>query len=284
MALNKETFKTRSLSAVVFVAVLLSAVYFNYWVAALFFSVIAFICFHEFGKLSEKLGAPVFKISGNLLGALTLLITPCLALHWGSIGVVAISILTLSGVMIGTTALFSKTEKPFHSACFTLFGVVYCFLPFLLLLLIPINRHFIKTSDTYQPLSILGLIFLIWANDTFAYIGGSLIGKNKMYERVSPGKTWEGTLVGVVCCIGVGFILNLAGTFDHIWIWPAIAAIVAIFGTIGDLIESLLKRQAGVKDSGTLMPGHGGALDRFDSLIVAAPVVFVFLFLISELL
>lgn len=283
MALNKETFRTRSISAAVFVIVLLSAVYFNYWIATLFFSSIAFICFHEFGKLSEKLGAPVFKITGNLLGILTLLLLISVELRLARLGVVMFGGLAMSGVIVGTTALFSKTEKPFLSACFTLFGVVYCFLPFLLLLLIPLNGQIIKTTGTYQPLSILGLIFLIWANDTFAYIGGSLMGKNKMYERVSPGKTWEGTLIGVLCCIGVGFVLNVFGIYESVWIWPAIAALVAIFGTIGDLIESLLKRQAGVKDSGTLMPGHGGALDRFDSLIVAAPVVSMFLFLISEL-
>jgi phosphatidate cytidylyltransferase len=276
MALNKQTFVTRGLSASVFVAVLLSAVYFNYWIASVFFAVVSCICFHEFGKLAEKLGTQVFKVGGYLLGGVLILFNLSSSLSEVNNSVILQVVLLLSVVMLGSIALFSKVEKPFHAACFTLFGVMYCFLPFTLLMQIPILSKTLAMQD-YQALTILGLIFLIWANDTFAYIGGSLIGKNKMYERVSPGKTWEGTLVGVVCCIGVGFILSFAGTYKNVFVWPCIAAIVGVFGTIGDLIESLLKRQAGVKDSGAIMPGHGGALDRFDSLIVAAPVVFVFL-------
>ena len=276
MALNKQTFVTRSLSASVFVVVLLSAVYFNYWIACLFFGVLSCICFHEFGKMAEKLGTQVFKGGGYLLGGVLILFNISSALLEVNNTVILQVVSLLSVVILGSIALFSKIEKPFHAACFTLFGVMYCFLPFTLLMQIPLISKTLAMQD-YQALTILGLIFLIWANDTFAYIGGSLIGKHKMYERVSPGKTWEGTLVGIVCCIGVGFILNFAGTYKEAFIWPCIAAIVAIFGTIGDLIESLLKRQAGVKDSGAIMPGHGGALDRFDSLIVATPVVFVFL-------
>ena len=126
----------------------------------------------------------------------------------------------------------------------------------------------------------MGIIFIIWSNDTFAYIGGSLMGKNKMYEKVSPGKTWEGTIIGIVLCVSVGFVLNLDHTFTSNWLWPVIALFVGVFGTIGDLVESALKRKAGVKDSGKIMPGHGGILDRFDSLLFVSP----FLFLIIKLL
>jgi phosphatidate cytidylyltransferase len=276
MALNKQTFVTRSLSASVFVLVLLSAVYFNYWIACAFFAIISCICFHEFGKLAEKLGTQVFKVGGYLLGGMLILLSLSMALSEVNSFIILHVFSLLSAIILGSIALFSKVEKPFHAACFTLFGIMYCFLPFSLLMQIPIVSKTLVMSD-YQALTILGLVFLIWANDTFAYIGGSLIGKHKMFERVSPAKTWEGTLVGVICCIGVGFILNFAGIYKEAFIWPCIAAIVAVFGTIGDLTESLMKRQAGVKDSGTIMPGHGGALDRFDSLIVAAPVVFVFL-------
>ncbi len=277
MALNKQTFVTRSISASVFAVVLLSAVYFNYWIACAFFAAASFICFHEFGKLAEKLGTQVFKVGGYLLGLVMILFNLTISLVELNTAMTLQVISLLSVIILGSIALFSSIEKPFHAACFTLFGVSYCFLPFTLLLQIPLIHSDTIGMQDYQALTILGLIFLIWANDTFAYLGGSLIGKNKLYERVSPGKTWEGTLVGVVCCIGVGFILNFAGIYQHAFVWPCIAAIVAVFGTIGDLIESLLKRQAGVKDSGAIMPGHGGALDRFDSLIVAAPVVYVFL-------
>jgi phosphatidate cytidylyltransferase len=276
MALNKQTFITRSLSATIFVAVLLGAVYFNYWIATVFFAIISCICFYEFDQLAKKLGAATFAPIGYIFGLLSLLVTPLELFQNISLATDISNFIYLLPVIIGVSALFSKTDKPIQTACFTLFGLAYCFLPFVVLLRIPL-LHEPSVEVNYQALTILGLIFLIWANDTFAYIGGSLIGKNKMIERVSPGKTWEGTIIGVLCCIGVGFILNLAGLYENMMIWPCIALLVAVFGTIGDLIESLLKRQAGVKDSGRLMPGHGGALDRFDSLIIAAPVVFVFL-------
>jgi phosphatidate cytidylyltransferase len=121
------------------------------------------------------------------------------------------------------------------------------------------------------------MYFFIWINDTGAYLVGSFIGKNKMYERISPGKTWEGTIGGVLLCIGVSFVV--AKLFPQLELkhWMAVSAIVAVFGTLGDLIESMLKRTAGVKDSGSIMPGHGGVLDRFDSLIFATPFVFTYL-------
>lgn len=284
MALNKQTFITRSLSATVFVVVLLSSVYFNFYIAWLFFSSIACICFHEFAKLSEKLGSTVFKKVTYSFGLISLLI-PLLAkgLVYMHLLPLALLLLLLSPLSIAVVALFSKKEKPIHAACFSLLGLFYCFIPFSTLLYIPILNEGLLDNWEYNPMSILGIIFLIWINDTFAYLGGSLIGKTKLYERVSPGKTWEGTLVGVICCVGLGFILNTFGTYTQTFVWPCIAAIVAVFGTIGDLIESLLKRQANVKDSGQLMPGHGGALDRFDSLIVVAPLVFAFLAVLKSM-
>ncbi len=284
MAFNKQTFITRSLSAVVFVVVLLSSVYFNFYIAWLFFSIIACICFHEFAKLSQNLGVTIFKKITYSFGAIGLLI-PLLAK-----GVVYLHLLPLASLLlilsplsIAIVALFSKNEKPIHAACFSVLGLFYCFIPFSTLLYIPVLNEGLLDNWAYNPMSILGIIFLIWTNDTFAYLGGSFIGKTKMYERVSPGKTWEGTLVGMACCIGVGFSLNTFGTYAQTFVWPCIAAIVAVFGTIGDLIESLLKRQAGVKDSGQLMPGHGGALDRFDSLIAVAPLVFTFLAILKSM-
>jgi phosphatidate cytidylyltransferase len=130
----------------------------------------------------------------------------------------------------------------------------------------------------YQPMILLGIIFLIWSNDTFAYLGGSLFGKNKMIPRISPGKTWEGTVFGVLVSFGVSFLIKNYLVKSETTIWPVLGILVPVFATIGDLVESMLKRQAGVKDSGNLMPGHGGALDRFDSLIFVTPFVVVLLY------
>jgi phosphatidate cytidylyltransferase len=135
----------------------------------------------------------------------------------------------------------------------------------------------------YNPKIIIGLFILIWTNDTFAYLVGKSIGKHKLFERVSPKKTIEGFLGGVVFAAFAGFLIsklyirpNPDFSQKSILIWTIIALIVSIFGTIGDLIESKFKRIAGVKDSGTIMPGHGGVLDRLDSVIFVAPVIFLF--------
>jgi phosphatidate cytidylyltransferase len=172
--------------------------------------------------------------------------------------------------------LFSSASDQFLSYVYTLGGILYCIVPFALLVQIPISfgNDLIPTLQ-YNYFKVVGIIFLIWANDTFAYLGGSLIGKNKLYEAVSPGKTWEGTVVGVIACVGVGFVLNLNHTFSTNYWWPLIALFVGVFGTVGDLIESQMKRKAGVKDSGSIMPGHGGILDRFDSLMFVSPFVYL---------
>ncbi|MCD0473929.1 phosphatidate cytidylyltransferase [Flavobacterium sp. EDS] len=135
----------------------------------------------------------------------------------------------------------------------------------------------------YNPKIIIGLFILIWTNDTFAYLVGKSIGKHKLFERISPKKTIEGFLGGLVFACFAGYLIsklyikpNPNFSDKSILIWTIIALIVGVFGTIGDLIESKFKRIAGVKDSGTIMPGHGGVLDRLDSVIFVAPIVFLF--------
>jgi phosphatidate cytidylyltransferase len=153
----------------------------------------------------------------------------------------------------------------------------YIILPFLLISKIPFG------SDGYNPLIIIGLFILIWTNDTFAYIVGKSIGKHKLFEKISPKKTIEGFFGGLVFAIFAGTLISIyliepKEQFSNksILIWSIIAAIVGVIGTIGDLIESKFKRIAGVKDSGKIMPGHGGILDRLDSVIFAAPFIFLF--------
>jgi len=176
--------------------------------------------------------------------------------------------------------LFRNKERPFENISLTVFGVLYAVLPFCLF-------HFIACPDSltllsfntkhYESLIVFGLFLLIWSNDTFAYLVGSFIGKHKMYERISPGKTWEGTIGGALLTVVFSaFFQNWFGVLST-KDWMVIGLIVAVFGTIGDLVESMLKRSIGVKDSGNVMPGHGGILDRFDSLIYVLPFVFLYL-------
>jgi phosphatidate cytidylyltransferase len=137
--------------------------------------------------------------------------------------------------------------------------------------------------NDYNPKIIIGLFILVWTNDTFAYIVGKSIGKNKLYEKISPKKTIEGFIGGIVFALIAGYLISkyyikASPQFSEksIIIWCSIALIVGVVGTIGDLIESKFKRIAGVKDSGKIMPGHGGILDRLDSVIFVAPIIFLF--------
>ncbi len=137
--------------------------------------------------------------------------------------------------------------------------------------------------NDYNPKIIIGLFILVWTNDTFAFIVGKSIGKNKLYEKISPKKTIEGFIGGIIFAIFAGYLISkfyikASPQFSDksILIWTSIALIVGVVGTIGDLIESKFKRIAGVKDSGKIMPGHGGILDRLDSVIFVAPIIFLF--------
>jgi phosphatidate cytidylyltransferase len=281
MALDLKTFKTRTLSAIVFAAVLIGSVCWNYYSFCFLFLTIAVWALIEFFRLAEKMGAIPFKTAGIVGGVFTFFsvsISDFNFFEYHLLNKISESLIFLVPFVTGIAFLFSKNEKPFLSLAFTLGGIFYVVLPFALLVKLPVHPQSFGIESvalSYDYFKVLGLILLIWANDTFAYIGGSLIGRNKIMERVSPGKTWEGTMVGLILTVVTGFALNYSHTYASALVWPCIAFLVGVFGTIGDLTESLMKRQAGVKDSGSIMPGHGGVLDRFDSLLFVSPLVYV---------
>ena len=188
----------------------------------------------------------------------------------------ALLIITLAIAIKCIVFLFDNTQTISKLSKY-IYLLGYIMLPFIFIIKISFG------IKDYNPKIIIGLFILIWTNDTFAYLVGKSIGKHKLFERVSPKKTIEGFLGGVVFAAFAGFLIsklyirpNPDFSQKSILIWTIIALIVSIFGTIGDLIESKFKRVAGVKDSGTIMPGHGGVLDRLDSVIFVAPVIFLF--------
>jgi phosphatidate cytidylyltransferase len=173
--------------------------------------------------------------------------------------------------------LFDDTAQSLSKLSKYIYLIGYILLPFIF-----ITKISFGIKD-YNPKIIIGLFILIWTNDTFAYLVGKSIGKHKLLERISPKKTIEGFIGGVVFAVFAGFLISklyikASPSFSEksILIWTIIALIVGIFGTIGDLIESKFKRIAGIKDSGKIMPGHGGILDRLDSVIFVAPIVYLF--------
>ncbi|WNM18720.1 phosphatidate cytidylyltransferase [Flavobacterium capsici] len=169
--------------------------------------------------------------------------------------------------------LFDNKNKPLDKLSKYIYVIGYIALPFVIITKIPFGIR------GYNPKILISIFILIWINDTFAFLVGKSIGKHKLFEKVSPKKTIEGFVGGLVFCIIGSFLVAkyyIEANPKNIYIWIIIAAIVSIFGTIGDLIESKFKRIAGVKDSGNIMPGHGGILDRLDSIIFVAPFVFLF--------
>ena len=179
------------------------------------------------------------------------------------VGLVLLAAVFLLGfVAVAVAQLWRPSEQPFRDIAYTLLPVAYIALP---LGLMP----YLNSENM-----LLAAVVLVWVCDCFAYMGGSLIGRHTMWARHSPGKTWEGTAVGVACCVLAAiFVGPLFNATPQWYDWLVIGLICAVFGTLGDLVESMLKRSVGVKDSGNIMPGHGGFLDRFDSLLVITPIV-----------
>ena len=170
--------------------------------------------------------------------------------------------------------LWNTESNPIDTWMQVSFSQLYVAVPFALLNMI------VFLDGQFRPLLVLALFVIIWVNDTFAYLTGSLLGKHRMFERVSPKKSWEGFIGGNLFALAAGYGLSYFEPALMWWQWMIFAQIVVVFGTLGDLMESLLKRTIGVKDSGSAIPGHGGWLDRFDSLIFATPIVVFYLYLI----
>ncbi len=171
--------------------------------------------------------------------------------------------------------LYSFDRYSFRAGAYTLTGVIYIALPFSLCngLVFGVQNGQIE----YTPDILLGFFILLWTNDTFAYLTGMLLGRHRLFERISPKKSWEGFFGGLICTVAASLLIAELFPVLPNYHWAAIAAIIVVFGVYGDLFESLLKRNLRIKDSGRFLPGHGGILDRFDSVLLAAPMVFFYL-------
>lgn len=181
----------------------------------------------------------------------------------------AFLLLLIPGMLV--CELYRRGPNPVASVGVTLLGVCYVALPLSLMCYIPIVG-----SETWNPWVLVACIVIVWANDVFAYLVGMAFGRHPLFERLSPKKTWEGFVGGLAGAIASGIVCSHL-LQRSLWFWVGLAAVVAVAGVLGDLVESMFKRSAGVKDSGRTIPGHGGVLDRFDALLLATPFVFVYL-------
>ncbi len=290
MAFDSKKFLVRTGSAAVFVIVLLGCILWNYYSFSALFFIVSLWGLHEFYKLMETQGIKAQKFAGFSIAALSYAAVFFMLCQNMNLAIdntrmlvaVFIFIAVLLSFLVSIIELFRNKVNPIQNIAVTISGLFYVVLPFVLLNLIacvPNNDGYLDSPLIYKPTLIISIFLLIWSNDTFAYLVGSFIGKNKMYERISPGKTWEGTIGGAILTVASSFLIYKWFGILELNDWIIISVIVAVFGTLGDLVESMLKRSVGVKDSGSIMPGHGGILDRFDSLIMVAPFVFLYLIL-----
>lgn len=262
---------TRLFSGIVYIALLLAATLYSPLSFIALFSIFLLIAVYEYCKLvntDKKLPYAIAVIGIVLFGVFPFSDT------YSNLLVCAAALFVSVGMLADLFSNKPSTPKDSTGKLVRLIG--YVIIPFLLIIKLPF------LSKTYNPNVIIGMFIMIWANDTFAYIVGKTIGKNKLFERISPKKTIEGFVGGVVFTVAGAYVLGLYFTFLTPLQWMGFAAIVAIFGTLGDLVESKLKRAAGVKDSGNIMPGHGGILDRLDSVVFAIPFLFLYYQILTE--
>lgn len=190
----------------------------------------------------------------------------------------------LAVMIIFVAEVFRNRQTPIHNIATTILGIVYVGLPMAVMAIIPMLVQVPDYTDSnWNAWYFLFYLFLVWGNDVFAYLFGITLGKHKLCERLSPKKSWEGFVGGILGSMAVGAIA--ATFFDSSYpFWIGLALVVALSSVVGDLVESMFKRDAGVKDSGKILPGHGGMLDRFDALIVSAPFAFVYLIIANSLI
>lgn len=277
MPFNSKSFLTRTASAAVFVVLLLGCVWLHPLSFIAFFAVVGFIGLFEFYRLANQVDKKPVSFLGYVLHAVSVASVFFITEADLQEGKTFLILFVLAGPLYMLVELFKAKSSVFNFPTVVL-SFLYVTIPCVLLIILSgAYKVYSGTGDFFHPEKVLGMIFFIWINDTGAYLVGSFLGKHKMYERISPGKTWEGTIGGVLLCVGLSFLMVRIFPQLPLQHWIAISVIVAVFGTLGDLVESMLKRIAGVKDSGNLMPGHGGVLDRFDSILFATPFVFVYL-------
>jgi len=267
----------RTLTGIVFVILIIGSILVSHYVFSILFLVITVFTMNEFYKLVfQGIKIEFQKVNGIVLGAILFISSSLVSLGLVQPNLLAVNLIFIIFVFI--SELYRNKANPLINISITLAGLLYIALPFSML-----NFFYtpgFRTSFT-TPNVLIGFFLILWANDSFAYLTGVSIGKHRLFERISPKKSWEGSVGGFVSGLVTAWVVSVFFKEFDLFNWIVIAAIIMILGTFGDLVESLFKRSLNVKDSGNILPGHGGLLDRFDAVLLAAPAVFVYLILIK---
>ena len=271
-----KNFIIRTLSGIVMVATLIGATLFSKLTFVLLLLAITLGGEWEFYRLAKKAGTSPQRFVGMLAGTM-MIVAAAAALH----EILAITAVLMVAFMILIPMplifeLYRKSATPIANVGITYAGVIYVALPMALLTFFPMMLG----NGEWKPWSVILYIFIIWANDVFAYLFGITLGKHRLFERISPKKSWEGFFGGLLAAMAMGFVAAKV-LHANVAMWIGLALIAAITGVFGDLVESMLKRSVDVKDSGSFIPGHGGWLDRFDALIFSVPFAFIYLVIVE---
>lgn len=260
----------RVLTATLGALIIVSGVIYGPWSYFVVFLIIAMMAQREFYRIVKTPGARPLKNWGALLGAI--LVTCSFFTAKGQISLDWLLLFIPLGMVTFVFKLFEKKEtEPFLGTAYTWLGIIYVAIPFSML-------HFVGFANGYYDYQlILGCLLLHWAHDVGAYFIGVRYGRTKLFERLSPKKSWEGSAGGAFLTLFVVFIGSYWADSLKLWEWFTIGVLVVVAGTLGDLVESQLKRSLRIKDSGKSIPGHGGFLDRFDGLLISTPFIAAFL-------
>jgi len=257
--------------------VMVGGIYWNFYSLIALFFLISMLGLDEFYKLLIKSGHVPQRKLGLLCGG-TIFLLMAISKLIGAQPALYLSFVLIACVFFAE--LYRNKQNPFQNIAYTLIGIIYIVMPFALWVSF-LKNYSSDAGVVYNPHLLLGFFFLLWTNDTGAYLVGRSIGKHKLWERISPKKTWEGFFGGLLLSIGVGYIISLFYPELHYILWMVMGVIVSCAGTMGDLVESAFKRSIDAKDSGSILPGHGGILDRFDGVFMSTPFVLVLLQLVQ---
>jgi phosphatidate cytidylyltransferase len=262
----------RTLSGAVFVIILVGGMLWNAYSFLGLFLVISLLGNLEFLNLMNKIKSEPPKILSLILGILTY--TGLAAIAVGCIDNRYLTIIVAFVLLLFVIELFRLNDSPLTNIAGSIASVIYAVVPFALLSFIAFRDG---TPESFSGEIVLSMFVLLWIFDSSAYLVGVNFGKNRLYEKISPKKSWEGAIGGLIITLALAWLFSVY--FDHLSLvqWIVLSLIVGVFGTLGDLTESMFKRAAGVKDSGNIMPGHGGVLDRFDAMLFISPIVWIYL-------
>ena len=277
----KNNFIQRAVTGVLFVTVLVGCILYSPFSFGILFTIISALSVHEFARLINQNGEISLNKTITSLGGAYLFLALMSFCTQQSVGArVFLPYLALL-LYLMITELYLKKKNPTGNWAYSMLSQLYVALPFALLNVLAFQNSPETGSVSYNPILPLSIFVFIWLSDTGAYCVGSLIGKHRLFERISPKKSWEGSIGGGAFSIASSLAFAHFFPFMSWWQWAGLATVVVIFGTWGDLTESLMKRQLGIKDSGNILPGHGGMLDRFDSALMAIPAAVVYLYALS---